>query len=145
MDKLEIVLVPCSGNLWLAFPKEIMGQVYPYAPLLTTEKPNEFLAGAMLLQNEKIPVYDFQFENQGVGYDGLFKTVIISTVKNTQFPHYAIVSYGDPIIVIIEREQIRTLNPGTHKYIAQNVAIIGHEKRKIAILDLPVFEDNLTL
>ena len=61
MDKLEIVLVPCSGNLWLAFPKEIMVQIYPYAPLLSVENAGEFVAGAMLLQNEKLPVLGFQF------------------------------------------------------------------------------------
>ena len=145
MADMELVLIPCSGRLWLAYPECLVGRFYPYAPLLSVENGSEFVAGAMLVQNEKLPVLNFTFEKSEKNYDGLLRIVLISTIKNLKLQHYAIVSYGEPKKVSVSEGRVRSDGPGDHPYISQYIIVNEHEQKRIAILDLPKFEDDLRM
>ena len=145
MADVKLVLIPCSGHLWLAYPEVLLARLYPYAPLLSVETNSEFVIGAMLVQNEKMPVVDITVKQDEGQYDGLMRLAVIFTIKNLSYQHYAIKTYGEPIQVTVSEQQIHTLSEGEHPFIAQYCVIEGHEDKTVAILDLPKFEDDLKI
>lgn len=146
MADIDVVLLPCKGQQWLLFPQAVVGRVYPYAPTLTTENASEFIVGSMLVQNEKMPVLDFDFEETENTYDGVYRILLVSTITNqSMYRRYAVISYGEPELLTLQEEDIRSIKRGHHRFIAQQVAIEGHEQKTIYLPDLPLFESELRM
>ncbi len=144
MADIDVVLLPCRGKKWLLFPRAIVGRVYPFAPMLTVENASEFVIGSIIVQNEKMPVLDFNFSASKDEYDGVFRILLISTITEQAIcRRYAVLSYGEPEIINISDELIKTVSKGEHRYVAQHVAIDDHEDKEIYLLDLPFFEVDL--
>lgn len=146
MADLDVVLLPCRGEKWLLLPQAIVGRVYPYAPTLTAENASEFVCGSILVQNEKMPVLDFDFDGVENTYDGVYRILLVSTITNhSMFRRYAVISYGEPELLNIREEDIRLLKRGHHRFIAQQVAVEGHEDKSVYLPDLPLFETELRM
>ena len=146
MTNLDVVLLPCRGQQWLLFPQAVVGRVSPYAPTLTAENASEFVVGSMLVQNEKMPVLDFDFAGTEDSYDGVYRILLVSTITNqSMYRRYAVISYGEPELLNIHEEDIQTLKGGHHRFIPQQVAIVGHENKTIFLPDLPLFESELRM
>lgn len=145
-DTIDIVLVPTAGEEWLIFPQSIVGRVYPFAPSLSAENASEFVVGNILIQNEKMPVLDFEFNTRPEEYDGTYRIVLVSTITNqSAFRRYAVISSGEPELMSINRNQLVKVSDGNHRFIAQYVSIHGQQSKRIALLDLPLFEAELKM
>lgn len=147
MTNIDVVLLPCCGQQWLLFPQAVVGRVYPYAPTLTAENASEFVTGSMLVQSEKMPVLEFNFDEAENTYDGVYRILLVSTITNhSMYRRYAVISYGEPELLNIQEEDIQTVkHHGHHRFIAQQVSIVGHEEKTIYLLDLPLFETELRM
>lgn len=147
MADIDIVLLPLRGQQWLLFPQAVVGRVYPFAPTLTAENASEFVTGSMLVQNEKMPVLDFDFDGLENVYDGVYRILLVSTITNhSMYRRYAVISYGEPELLSIREEDIQTVKRvGHHRFIAQQVSIEGHENKTIYLPDLPLFETELRM
>lgn len=146
MVDINVVLLPCCGQQWLLFPQAVVGRVYPYAPTLAAEEVSEFVVGSMLVQNEKMPVLEFNFNHVENTYDGVYRILLVSTITNhSMYRRYAVISCGEPELLNIHEEDIQTVQTGHHRFIAQQVSIVGHEDKTIYLLDLPAFETELRM
>lgn len=146
MASLEVVLLPCNGGDWIVLPQSIIGRVYPYAPSFSVENASEFVIGSMIVQNEKMPVIDFHFSDSETDYDGAYRMLLVSAITNkTTYHRYAVISYGDPEMLTVEESNITQIGESNHRYIAQYVSIVGQENKRIILLDIPLFEAELTM
>lgn len=146
MADIEVILIPSGGEEWLVFPQAIVGRVYPYAPALSAENASEFVVGSMLVQNEKMPVLNFVFTSKEVPYEETYRIILVSTITNkSSYRRYAVISYGEPILIKVNEKEITKLSDSNHRFIAQYVSIANQSDKKIALLDLPLFEAELRM
>lgn len=144
INELEIVAIPSGGEEWLVFPSAIVARILPYASLLSANQASEFVVGGFLLQNEKIPVLDFVFTPRQEAYTGTLHLALIATVtEKANFPYFAMISHGRPVMSSLFEEQIKKRDGKPHHLIADYVTITDYTSRKDAILDLPALESGL--
>lgn len=112
------------------------------------------MVGGILIQNEKLPLLDFDFSHQRSALSLLeddtsgYHFVLVKTIT-TKSPYrsYAILSHGQPQLREIGADELKALPRITdHRYIAQFVDLPSKmDKQSIVILNLPQFEQELSM
>lgn len=147
MNEMDVILIPTAGQ-GLLLPQAIVGKVFPYAPTLSFDEASEFVQGGLLIQNEKVPLVDFNFINQASdrGDTAGFRLILISTItEEARYSRYAVLAHGEPELYHLHEDELE-IAPATknHRYIAQSVKIRGREDNTTYIIpDLPLFETEL--
>lgn len=148
MSEMEVMMIPTRGQETLVFPRELIYRVYPYAPTLDAEEASEYVVGSMLLENEKIPVVDFEFSTRKTPVDeNNRRLVLISTITSAAaFHRYALISYGQPRLIQLAEAQLHlTEHEAKSNLIADFISLTGREETELAILDIPAFEAQLKM
>ena len=147
MNVMDVILIPTAGP-GLLLPQAIVGKVFPYAPTLSFDEASEFVLGGLLIQNEKVPLVDFNFGNSAAGEvdSAGFRLILVSTIsEESRYSRYAILAHGEPELYHLREEDLEVVpSPKNHRYIAQSVTIHGKGGGGIFIIpDLPLFETEL--
>ena len=98
MNEMDVILIPTAGP-GLLLPQVIVGKVFPYAPTLSFDEASEFVLGGLLIQNEKVPLVDFNFGNSAAGEvdSAGFRLILVSTIsEESRYSRYAILAHGEP-------------------------------------------------
>lgn len=147
MNMMDVILIPTAGA-GLLLPQAIVGRVFPYAPTLSFDEASEFVLGGLLIQNEKVPLVDFNFgkvRHEEVDTAG-FRLVLVSTItEEARYSRYAILAHGEPELHRLREDKLAVVpTVKNHRYIAQSVTISDRaDPEAYVILDLPLFETEL--
>ena len=147
MNEMSVILIPMQ-EAGLLLPQDIIGKVFPYAPTLSFDEASEFVLGGLLIQNEKVPLVDFNFGK--VRTDDIdtasFRLILVSTItEEARYSRYAILSHGEPELYHLREEMLEVVPTiKNHRYITQSVKIRDRaDSGNFVILDLPLFETEL--
>ena len=147
MNEMSVILIP-TQEAGLLLPQDIIGKVFPYAPTLSFDEASEFVLGGLLIQNEKVPLVDFNFGK--VRTDDIdtasFRLILVSTItEEARYSRYAILSHGEPELYQLREEMLEVVpTVKNHRYITQSVKIRDRvDSGNFVILDLPLFETEL--
>lgn len=148
-DSLELILIPTASQ-WLVFPKELVSNIYPYAPSLSIEEGSPFVIGSLLVENEIIPFVDLDFNHQRTQFDTTqgFRIVMVATISmHAKYSHYAVLSYEEPLQLTGDNSIFKNVVDGTHTYIAKQATIKDErlENKSCIIPNLPLFESELSM
>lgn len=144
---MDVILIPTAGP-GLLLPQAIVGKVFPYAPTLSFDEASEFVLGGLLIQNEKVPLVDFNFakvRSAEIDTAG-FRLILVSTItEEARYSRYAILSHGEPELYRLREDTLAVVPAAkNHRYIAQSVKIGDRaDPLPYVILDLPLFETEL--
>lgn len=149
VNSLEVMCIPTASR-WLILPKDLVRNIYPYAPSLKNEQSSEFVIGSLLINNEIIPLVDLDFDHKRDELDSNegFRIVMIDSVSSqAKYRHYALLAYQEPKALTLQADKIKTINSGDHRYIAQQVAIENEQwlDKFCYIPNLLNFESELTM
>lgn len=147
MNEMDVILIPTAGA-GLLLPQAIVGKVFPYAPTLSFDEASEFVLGGLLIQNEKVPLVDFNFDKTDTeaADTASFRLILVSTIsEDTRYSRYAILAHGEPELYRLREEAVEVVPTAkNHRYIAQSVKIRDHaDAGPFILLDLPLFETEL--
>lgn len=147
MNEMDVILIPTAGP-GLLLPQAIVGKVFPYAPTLSFDEASEFVLGGLLIQNEKVPLLDFNFSsNPAREVDSAgFRLILVSTIsEESRYSRYAVLAHGEPELYRLREEDLEVVpSPKNHRYIAQSVTIRSRGGQETYIIpDLPLFETEL--
>lgn len=150
MKRLRVALIPTAGG-YLLLPQSILNQIYPYAPALSIDQGSEFLVGCILIQNEKLPLLNFDFESRDQALPKGEETsnyhfVLVQTIS-TRSPYrsYAVLARGMPQIFELNEQELSQVKEGDHRYIAQYVQFPQAPSAPIMILNLEALESELSM
>lgn len=147
MNEMDVILIPTAGP-GLLLPQAIVGKVFPYAPTLSFDEASEFVLGGLLIQNEKVPLVDFNFANIDASNADTagFRLLLVSTIsEESRYSRYAILAHGEPELHRLREDDIDVVSAAkNHRYIARSVTIrsLGGQTTYV-IPDLPLFETEL--
>lgn len=146
MERLAVVLIPI-GREFLILPQAMLNHIYPYALPLSVDQSSEFVVGGVFIQNAKLPLLDFAFTPHPDDLEGGWHLVLAQTITTqSSYRTYAILSRGEPQLLELTAEEIRTLKAGDHRYIAQYVSIpYIAEERPVIVLNLEQLEQELSM
>ena len=151
MSKLRVVLIP-TANEYLLLPQTMVSHIYPYAPPMLVENASEFVIGGVLINNEKLPILDFDFgeplpRRDSVDNSGNHLIMVKTISTQSAYRSYAILSHGEPLLREISSESLERLPKEGHPYVAQYVALENSEglSREVVILNLSHLEQNLSM
>lgn len=147
MKEMDVLLIP-GATSGLLLPQAIVGKVFPYAPTLSFDEASEFVLGGLLIQNEKVPLVDFNFGNHATGEadSAGFRLILVSTIsEESRYSRYAILAHGEPELYRLREEDLEVVpSAKNHRYIAQSVTIRSRGGQDTYIIpDLPLFETEL--
>ncbi|MDO4776615.1 MAG: hypothetical protein Q4A06_04060 [Cardiobacteriaceae bacterium] len=147
MNEMDVILIPTAGP-GLLLPQAIVGKVFPYAPTLSFDEASEFVLGGLLIQNEKVPLLDFNFGHSAASEvdSAGFRLILVSTIsEESRYSRYAILAHGEPELYLLREEDVDVVpSPRNHRYIAQSVTIRSRGGQETYIIpDLPLFETEL--
>lgn len=147
MNEMDVILIPSPGA-GLLLPQAIVGKVFPYAPTLSFDEASEFVLGGLLIQNEKVPLVDFNFakvRSEDMDTAG-YRLILVSTItEEARYSRYAVLSHGEPELYRLREEALELVPTAkNHRYITQSVTIRDRaDAGNFVILDLPLFETEL--
>ena len=152
-NNLRVVLIPTADD-YLLLPQTMLSHIYPYAPPMEVENASEYVIGGVLINNDKLPVLDFDFEQrQPAGTEfpagdsnGYHFIIVKATTTLSPYRHHAILSHGEPLLREVHSSSLQKLPKEGHHYIAQYVALDSDDiHREIIILDLTALEKELQM
>lgn len=147
MSEADVILIPAAGA-GLLLPQALVGKVFPYAPTLSFDEASEFVMGGLLIQNEKVPLVDFNFDKvcSEDADTTAFRLILVATITDkARYSRYAVLSHGEPALHRLREDTIEVVPVAkNHRYIAQSVKIRDRgDTEPYLILDLPLFETEL--
>ena len=151
MSQLRVLLIP-TANEYLLLPQNMLSHIYPYAPPMQVESASEFVIGGVLINNEKLPILDFDFgsplpKRDTVDNSSNHLIMVKTTTTQSAYRSYAILSHGEPLLREISSESLEKVPKEGHPYVAQYVTLENSEglSREIVILNLSQLEKDLSM
>lgn len=151
MNRLRVILIPTEHE-YVLLPQSMLNHIYPFAPPLSLDRASEYVIGGVLIQNEKIPLLNFNFQEFPVDIEDVdtsgFHFILVKTISTqSAYRKYAILSHGEPQLRDITQEDLQTIAPQkNHRYISQYVSLQNSTIDKpIVILNLDELEKEIMM
>lgn len=114
-NTIELLLMPFSQSDAIAFPKNLVEYVLPYAPPLPSAYTHEALIGSLIYKNNKVPVVDGASLDNPERHtalpeiaDGQYRLIIISSIMESSFcENYALMTTNAPRIVEVNADMVK--------------------------------------
>lgn len=108
------MLVSYNQTDSVAFPKNLVEYVLPYAPLLPSSYQHDALIGSLIYKNDKLPIIDLARIDNPKNHmvlpritDGKYRIIILSSIHPDSFcDNYAVISNSPPRLADVSAEML---------------------------------------
>ncbi len=148
-EKIELIVVPFQSNRSLLLPRSLVEFVLPYARPLPSDYRHKALVGAIIYDNDKVPVVDVRklYVNDKQAEEAVFgqrRLVMLSCIsEHSGFSSYALIANNAPRLLEVSEEALEEVETDLPAPFHSCVRFQQFPNHQFLVVDLESLEKNI--